>query len=204
MTTPTSGMGWARSPPSSTSRPRSASSVKPQLIQIHNNPGQVPAFTVAGATDLNSALLDQRQWEGLFRDGFAAEALRRRRLPALGFRALFQPRLQARPVRRPDVQRHRAMGQPDQLAAGVQGDGSWKVADDHTLRGGFLVQREHVTSYSNSQVLPVDAAGDPTSDQARRSSRAPTTSAGSTASTSRTSGRRRRRSPSISACASMR
>jgi hypothetical protein len=35
-------------------------------FQIPNNPGQAPAFTVAGATDLNSALLDQRQWESTY------------------------------------------------------------------------------------------------------------------------------------------
>jgi outer membrane receptor protein involved in Fe transport len=83
-------------------------------FQIPNNPGQTPSFTVAGASDLNSALLDQRQWgEHLFRHGIAAEAQRGGRLPALGFRPLFQPGLlQARPVRRSDVQRHRAMGTP--------------------------------------------------------------------------------------------
>ena len=51
------------------------------------------------------------------------------------------------------------------FATGVQGDGSWKVVDSHTLRGGFLVQREHATDRSDSQVLPVDFTGMPSSDQ---------------------------------------
>jgi len=46
----------------------------------------------------------------------------------------------------------------------VQSDGSWKVAADHTLRAGFLLQRERATSQANGQVLPVDAAGGTTSD----------------------------------------
>jgi outer membrane receptor protein involved in Fe transport len=51
------------------------------------------------------------------------------------------------------------------LAAGVQGDASWKIASAHTLRGGFLVQRERVTSFSQSNVLPlVPDPTDPTAD----------------------------------------
>ena len=50
--------------------------------------------------------------EHLFRHRVAAEAHRRARLPALGLHALLQPHLPARPVRRPDVQRHRAVVAP--------------------------------------------------------------------------------------------
>jgi outer membrane receptor protein involved in Fe transport len=39
------------------------------------------------------------------------------------------------------------------------------VAANHTLRGGFLVQRERATDRSDAQVLPVDATGTPTQDQ---------------------------------------
>jgi outer membrane receptor protein involved in Fe transport len=41
------------------------------------------------------------------------------------------------------------------FATGVQGDGSWKVSDAHTLRGGFLVQRERVTSFTQGNTLPL-------------------------------------------------
>ena len=52
------------------------------------------------------------------------------------------------------------------FATGVQGDGSWKVAKAHTLRGGFLVQRERATSFTNGNTLPLvpdpdNPGGDP-------------------------------------------
>ena len=37
----------------------------------------------------------------------------------------------------------------------MQGDGAWKVASSHTLRGGFLVQRERATSTVNGNTLPL-------------------------------------------------
>ena len=51
--------------------------------------------------------------------------------------------------------------QRSSLAFGVQGDASWKVTSNHTLRGGFLVQREQVASFSQNNALglvpdPVD------------------------------------------------
>src|SRR4029079_15630072 len=51
------------------------------------------------------------------------------------------------------------------FATGLQGDGSWKIADRNTLRGAFLVQREHATDRTDAQVLPVDGTGTPTSTQ---------------------------------------
>ena len=51
------------------------------------------------------------------------------------------------------------------LATGVQGDGSWRVNDRHTIRAGFLAQGERTTSTTVSSVLPVDGFGAPTGDQ---------------------------------------
>ncbi|MGH8431529.1 MAG: TonB-dependent receptor, partial [Solimonas sp.] len=52
------------------------------------------------------------------------------------------------------------------FAFGFQGDGSWKVAKNHTLRGGFLVQRERSTSFSQTNTLPLVPSGpdDPASE----------------------------------------
>ena len=54
------------------------------------------------------------------------------------------------------------------FATGVQGDGSWKTASNHTLRGGFLVQRERVTR-EKTKVLrrshPTTGAPNAPSDQ---------------------------------------
>ena len=66
------------------------------------------------------------------------------RLPALGLHALFEPRLQARSVRRPDVQRHRAVVEPHEpRRSACRATAAGRSLDNHTLRGGFLVQREH-------------------------------------------------------------
>ena len=51
----------------------------------------------------------------LLRHRLAAEELPGRQLPALGLRPLLEPVLPARSVRRPGVQRHRAVDQADQL-----------------------------------------------------------------------------------------
>jgi outer membrane receptor protein involved in Fe transport len=50
-------------------------------------------------------------------------------------------------------------------ASGVQGDGSWRAAPDHTVRSGFYIQRERSPFSTTSNVLPVDQTGAQTSDQ---------------------------------------
>jgi outer membrane receptor protein involved in Fe transport len=49
-------------------------------------------------------------------------------------------------------------------ASGVQGDGSWRAAPDHTVRSGFYIQRERSPFSTTSNVLPVDQNGVQTSD----------------------------------------
>jgi outer membrane receptor protein involved in Fe transport len=46
-------------------------------------------------------------------------------------------------------------------SGGVQGDGSFKLGDRHTLRAGFSVLDESVAADSTTTVFPVDASGDP-------------------------------------------
>jgi outer membrane receptor protein involved in Fe transport len=50
-------------------------------------------------------------------------------------------------------------------ASGVQGDGSWRVSPEHTLRSGFYIQRERSPFSTTSNVLPVDENGVQTTDQ---------------------------------------
>jgi len=50
-------------------------------------------------------------------------------------------------------------------ASGVQGDGSWRASPEHTLRSGFLIQRERSPFSTTSNVLPIDQNGVQTSDQ---------------------------------------
>jgi outer membrane receptor protein involved in Fe transport len=50
-------------------------------------------------------------------------------------------------------------------ASGVQGDGAWRASPEHTVRSGFLIQRERSPFSTTSNVLPVDENGVQTSDQ---------------------------------------
>ncbi|MGA3158583.1 MAG: TonB-dependent receptor, partial [Steroidobacteraceae bacterium] len=50
------------------------------------------------------------------------------------------------------------------VALAWQTDLSYKLTDTHTIRAGTYVQHDASTSYTTSQVLPIDALGDQTSD----------------------------------------
>jgi outer membrane receptor protein involved in Fe transport len=47
------------------------------------------------------------------------------------------------------------------LATGVQTDGSWRADNAHTLRMGFQIQNEHVTTDDVSQTFALDGGGNP-------------------------------------------
>jgi outer membrane receptor protein involved in Fe transport len=136
--------------------------------QIPNNPGQPAAFTVAGASDLNSALLNQQQWESTW---FGIASLQKHYASAdfqlSGFTRYSSLVYKPDPFGDLMFNGIAPWSNRTNLAIGVQGDGSWKILDNHTLRGGFLVQREHSTSFTNALVLPADATGAPSSDQAQ-------------------------------------
>jgi outer membrane receptor protein involved in Fe transport len=136
-------------------------------FQIPNNPGQPTlGLNVNGVTGFNSANLNETQNE---MTSFAVLSLQKHfedkdvqlsvfnRTSTLSFSPdpigdlLFNGIAQE--ASRTDV------------ATGVQGDGSWRINDQHTLRAGFLGQIEHATSATTSTVLPVNAAGEQTSIQ---------------------------------------
>lgn len=135
-------------------------------FQIPNNPGQAAAFTVQGNSIFNSVFLNQQQWEQTY---FGIASLQKHYGTA-DFQVSAFARyngLNYQPDPLGDLMFNGIApwaGRTD-LATGIQGDGSWKIAENHTLRGGFLVQREHATSLTNAQVLPVDDTGTPTTDQ---------------------------------------
>lgn len=131
--------------------------------QIPNVPGQVPNFTVNGISDWNSSILDQRQWEDTY---FGIASLQKSyqdfNLQLSGFARY--SKLSYQPDALGDLLYNgiAPWSQRSSLAAGVQADASWKVASNHTLRGGFLVQRERVSSFSQNNTLPlVPDPGDP-------------------------------------------
>jgi outer membrane receptor protein involved in Fe transport len=135
-------------------------------FQIPNVPGQTPAFTVNGISDWNSSILDQRQWEDTY---FGIASLQKSHqdfnMQLSGFTRYSN--LSYKPDVIGDLLYNgiQPYANRTSFATGIQGDTSWKAAASHTLRGGFLVQREHVTGLTNANALPVDANGDPTSDQ---------------------------------------
>lgn len=130
--------------------------------QIPNNPGQTPGFTAFGVSNFDSALLNETQRE---RNGFGVLALQKSingldlQLSAfsrystlhftpdtigdLGFNGVAS-----------DVYRK-------SVASGIQADGSYRLSDAHTLRGGFQVTAEQSRVTNSSVVLPLDDSGNP-------------------------------------------
>jgi outer membrane cobalamin receptor len=51
------------------------------------------------------------------------------------------------------------------IATGSQGDGSYRLSPDHTLRFGYFIQAERSSAATNSLVLPTDDTGAQTTDQ---------------------------------------
>lgn len=134
-------------------------------FQIPNNPNQTPQFTVNGKTAFNSALLDERQWEDTY---FGVLSLQKHYgnldFQLSGFTQYSVLNFQPDPLGDLMFNGIAPWANRSDLASGVQADGSWKATPTHTVRAGFLVQREHATSLSNAQVLPVNGSGTPTSD----------------------------------------
>lgn len=122
--------------------------------QIPNVPEQTPEFAVNGITNWNSAVLDQRQWEDTY---FGIASLQKSyqnfNMQLSGFGRY--SKLSYQPDALGDLLYNGVApwSQRSSLAFGVQGDASWKVASNHTLRGGFLVQREQVSSFSQNNAL---------------------------------------------------
>jgi outer membrane receptor protein involved in Fe transport len=135
-------------------------------FEIPNNPGQTPQFAVNGNTAFNSSLLNQLQWEDTY---FGILSLQKHYASAdfqlSAFTRYSALNYQPDPLGDLMFKGIAPWANRTDLATGLQFDGSWKVTSSHTLRAGFLVQREHATSLTNAQVLPVDDTGAPTTDQ---------------------------------------
>jgi outer membrane receptor protein involved in Fe transport len=134
-------------------------------FQIPQLQGAVPTFTVLGNSATNSASLNQLQWENNY---FAILSLQKHYTAADFQLSLFSrySGLYYQPDPMGDLMFNgiSPWANRQSLATGVQGDGSWKVTSEHTLRAGFLAQRERATTQTAAQVLPLDATGAPTSD----------------------------------------
>jgi outer membrane receptor protein involved in Fe transport len=130
--------------------------------QIPNNPGQTPQFTAFGVSNFNSALLNQNQFEqnqfGVLAlqksiNGFDLQLAAFSRYSGVHFLPDTVGDLVFNGVAS-DVSRR-------SLANGIQGDGSWRLSDAHTLRAGFQITGEQSQVVNASTLLPVDATGNP-------------------------------------------
>jgi outer membrane receptor protein involved in Fe transport len=136
-------------------------------FQIPNNPAQTPlGFAVNGVSSFNSAALHETQNE---LTAFAVLSLQKH-LDAGDLQVSLFNRtstLRFSPDWTGDLLFNGIAQQAarQDIATGSQADGSWRLNDQHTLRGGFLAQIEQATANTTSSVLPVDAAGTPTTDQ---------------------------------------
>jgi outer membrane receptor protein involved in Fe transport len=136
-------------------------------FQIPNNPGQPTlGFNVNGVTSFNSANLNETQNEMTF---FAVLSLQKhfddKDLQLSVFNRTSTLNFSPDPVGDLLFNGIAQQASRTDIATGVQGDGSWRINDQHTLRAGYLAQIEHATAATTSSVLPVDAAGTQTSIQ---------------------------------------
>ncbi|HME71678.1 MAG TPA: TonB-dependent receptor [Myxococcota bacterium] len=134
-------------------------------FNIPNIPGQAPSFTVNGISTFNSKNLNETQSEWT---SYAFLALQKS-IGDLDFQVSYFTRytkVNFHPDPVGDVI-FTGVASHDirtDFVNGLQGDGSYKLAESHTLRGGFFFQNEHAISNNDVTVLPVDSAGAQTSD----------------------------------------
>jgi outer membrane receptor protein involved in Fe transport len=138
-------------------------------FQIPNNPGQTPMFNDRGRTNFNSAKLDENQSEEN-----AYEILTyQKRMGDLNFQASIFNRYSSilfRPDEVGDLIFNGVASRVDRaiLSNGVEFDSSYKLNDEHTLRGGFIFTEQHATVDTVTLVFPVDDNGNQTSNVPRR------------------------------------
>jgi hypothetical protein len=134
-------------------------------FQIPNNPGQTPVFNDMGRTNFNSAKLDENQSEEN-----AYEILTyQKKMGDLNFQASIFNRYSSilfRPDEVGDLIFNGVASRVDRaiLSNGVEFDSSYKLNDEHTLRGGFIFTEQHATVDTVTLVFPVDANGNQTSN----------------------------------------
>ncbi|MFY9288474.1 MAG: TonB-dependent receptor, partial [Alphaproteobacteria bacterium] len=125
-------------------------------FELPNTPGLTQNFTLSGTPTFDSASLNEKQFES---NQYATVAWQ-------GQRGDLEVQLA------PYIRNSHLHFQPDpigdlifngvasdvkrnDLAIGLQGDGSWKANSHHTLRSGFSVQQEYAGTDNTSQVFDV-------------------------------------------------
>jgi outer membrane receptor protein involved in Fe transport len=135
-------------------------------FQIPNNPGQTPlGFSVLGTSNFNSADLNETQREDT---DFGILSLQKHfdevNFQISAFTRFSRLRFSPDPIGDLLFTGIAQQATRTDQAYGIQSDSSWVMSPEHTVRFGFLAQEEGTTAKTFSDVLPVDAAGTPTTD----------------------------------------
>src|SRR5438876_5784884 len=134
-------------------------------FEIPNNPSQTPEFIDMGRSKFNSAALDETQVE---QDAYAILAYQKK-IDDFNLQASVFTLYSSVLFRRDDTGGLIFNGvasrvDRDIFSNGLALDASYKLNDQHTLRGGFLVNAQYATVGTSTLVFPVDADGNQTSD----------------------------------------
>src|SRR5256714_10905670 len=133
-------------------------------FQIPNNPGETPKFNDKGRTNFNSAKPDENQYEDKAYENLTYQ----KNAGDFNFQASAFNRYSSilfRPDNVGDLIFNGVASRVDRdiLSNGAEFDSSYKLNDEHTLRGGFIFTEQHATVDTVTTVFPVDANGNQTS-----------------------------------------
>src|SRR5438270_4448233 len=138
-------------------------------FQIPNNPGQPGAFTDLGRSDFDSSKLNENQSE----QSSYAILTYQKKLDDFSMQASIFTRYSSvlfRPDEVGDLIFNGVASRVDRdiVSNGIEFDSSYKLTDQHTVRGGFLFGEQHATVATGTLVFPVDGNGNQTSDVPQR------------------------------------
>jgi outer membrane receptor protein involved in Fe transport len=131
-------------------------------FQIPNNPGQAPLYPkVAGVTGFNSANLNESQRE---LNDYGVLSYHRTEqdydVQVSGYSRYSSLTFSPDPLGDIAFTGIAQSAYRRSIADGVQADGSYKLASDHTLRAGLLLDAERAVSETTSLVLPASGTPD--------------------------------------------
>jgi hypothetical protein len=137
-------------------------------FQIPNNPGQKPIFNDMGRTNFNSAKLDENQSE----DNAYEILTYQKNAGDFNFQASVFNRYSSilfRPDNVGDLMFNGVASRVDRdiLSNGGEFDSSYKLNDEHTLRGGLIFTEQYATVDTSTLVFKIEPNGKPSTTPMR-------------------------------------
>ena len=129
-------------------------------FEIPNNPGQLPVFNDQGRTNFNSAKLDENQAETNSYEILTYQ----KKVDDLNFQVSAFNRYSSilfTPDKVGDLIFNGVASRLDRdvLSNGFEINSSYKLNDEHTIRGGFIFNEQYATANTVTLVFPVDCMG---------------------------------------------